>query len=242
MHRLSNKLLGPSEKECLPSMTTLKRMSWSILDTIGTDIDVALSAGGSRTITVIRPQEKIPYMIQHVECFRTIIEATLKTFPCTRSTPLTLELHVDEISTGNPLRADSKRKLHTIYGTFLELDIRTDGRLPLAVVRSTEAQKIRGGFSGFIATYLRHISLDPKDPLSSIGVVVDFQPDPLVFLAKLGPSVSCQLCKNISADEALVEADDTRYLVEGSFLPDIELNAAYRAELIRCTSGISAMK
>ena len=54
VHRLSNKLLGPSEKECLPSMTTLKRMSWSILDTIGTEINVDLSAGGSRKITVTR--------------------------------------------------------------------------------------------------------------------------------------------------------------------------------------------
>ena len=80
VHRLSNKLLGPSEKKSLPSMTTLKRMSWSILNTIGTDIDVPLVAGGSRTITVVRPQEAIVYMIQHVECFRTMIEATFEKF------------------------------------------------------------------------------------------------------------------------------------------------------------------
>ena len=148
VHRLSHKLLWPSEKEHLPSRTALRKKPSSLLDTIGTDINVDLSAGGSRKMRVIRPQEAIPYLIQNVQCFRTIFETTLRTFPCTPSSPWTLEYHEDEITPGNPMRPDNKRKFHIIYCTFLELDISSwsDGWLPLAVVRSTEAQKFRGAF------------------------------------------------------------------------------------------------
>ena len=222
VHKLTKKVLDAASHDCveaddIPCRGTLRNYSLRLLKTLGTDMDVPLSGGGSMKITVIRPQEAIPYVIENVPAWRTIFETVAAHSPCTPSSPWTLEYHEDEITPGNPMRPDNKRKFHIIYCTFVELDISSwsDGWLPLAVVRSTDAQKFRGGFSGFIATYLRHISLDPKDPLSSIGVEVDFQPDPLVFLAKLGPSVSCQLCKNISADEALVEADDTRYLVEG---------------------------
>ena len=115
----------------------------------------------------------------------------------------------------------------------MELDISSwsDGWLPLAVVRSTDAHELRGGFSGFLAAFFRQVFLDPEDSLSSFGVLVDIRPDPLVFLAKLGSMVcdgdshrqaiackgaggtmTCQLCKNITTDEALVAADASGYL------------------------------
>ena len=138
-------------------------------------------------MTAVRPQEAISYCIQHVPCYREAFKSALLASPCTPATPWTLQYHEDEITPGNVLKHDNRRKFHMIYCTFVELGIwhNSDGWLPLAVVRSTVARKARGAFSGILKTYLRHVFLG-GDALSSIGVVVDLQPHPLVFLASFG--------------------------------------------------------
>ena len=68
VHKLTKKVLDATSNDCaaadnLPSRGTLRNYSLRLLKTLGTDIDVPLSGGGSMKITVIRPQEAIPYLL-----------------------------------------------------------------------------------------------------------------------------------------------------------------------------------
>jgi len=156
VHKITKKKLQAASHDCveaddIPCRNTLRNYSLHLLKTLGTDMDVPLSGGGTMKITVIRPQEAIPYLIENVPAWRTIFETVTAHSPCTPSSPWTLEYHEDEITPGNPMRPDNKRKFHIIYFTILELDISSfsDGWWPLALVRSTVARKFRGLFLVF---------------------------------------------------------------------------------------------
>ena len=148
VHRLSLTLLEHSD--ALPSLRTLQSMSSSVLDVIGTEIDVPLEAGGTMKIKVVRPQEAIPYLIAHVPAFRNLFDIRIKLFPCTLGKPWMMLYHEDEITPGAVLRPDSQRKFHILYATFKELGVTsaTNGWIDLALIRSHLAHQFCGAFSG----------------------------------------------------------------------------------------------
>ena len=68
VHKLTKKVLDAASHDCveaddIPCRGTLRNYSLRLLKTLGTDMDVPLSGGGSMKITVIRPQEAIPYLL-----------------------------------------------------------------------------------------------------------------------------------------------------------------------------------
>ena len=75
---------------------------------------------------------------------------------------------MDEVTPGNVIRPDNRRKHHCIFGSFLQFDeylCQADAWLPLGVLRSGVARlRIRGGISAALK-FLLHSIFTGADPM-----------------------------------------------------------------------------
>ena len=112
-----------------------------------------------------------------------------------RRSPWHIVVYVDEITPGNPLKPDNKRKLSVAYWSFLELKqhLRHEAYwMPLACLRYHLVSKLQGGMSEFFVGLLQR-SLEPF----TAGVVVKIDDEPELLFASLA---------NVLGDEAALKA------------------------------------
>ena len=108
--------------------------------------------------------------VSDCQCFRTLMSKTLSK----HGHVLTLVLYYDEVTPGNPLHPDNKRKTHLFYVTLQEFGKATrnvQAWLPATMVKHDTTDQMDCQFSQFLRNVLR---MWKNSPLFSSGVSLDF--------------------------------------------------------------------
>lgn len=111
----------------------------------------------------------------------------MELFPCTPATPWTLLFATDEVTPGNVLRPDNRRKHHALYVSFLEFGVylcKTSAWLPVGVLRSCICRRIVGGISAAVK-YLLHSWFTGPGSLSQHGILLN-PGQPVLLVAQCG--------------------------------------------------------
>ena len=192
-------------------------------------IELPLNCGGKFLWEVSRLDRLVQLFCRDSQKFNHVMKLAAG-----RANPLHLILYVDEVTPGNLLRPDHKRKFHAIYVSFVEIGqsvlCKEEIWLPLALLRSTIASQVRGGMSNCMRLLLRSIFLQPCRAFA-VGFPVDLEGPTLIrvtfghFIADEAAIKStwsfkgasglrpCLRCKNIvSARSNLAHGDD--YLLD----------------------------
>lgn len=193
------------------------------------------TSGGVFRWPVIPLQDLLPHCVGQCAGFRAIFEQTVSRCRPSPAQPWHIVLYCDEITPGNPLRPDNKRKVTAFYASFLEFKdaLRCEECwLLLGVLRSSLLKDIAGGMSAVVRQLLRQMLLGPRN-IRTAGALCG---STLVFgrfhrilgdeaavkaaLATKGASglKPCLHCKNVVAKAAdgrqdLVDCDVEGYLV-----------------------------
>ena len=107
--------------------------------------------------------------------FRDVLRGMWEANPSTSDTPYHLVCYGDEVVPGNVLRLDNKRKVFCFYVCIREIGdaLIKDEHMwfPVAVLRTTIAKEVTGGFSKAMRVLLRRWFL--QDKISERGVCLD---------------------------------------------------------------------
>jgi hypothetical protein len=162
--------------------------------------------------------------------FHTYMAERLQAHPSSVDNPWSLVLYTDEITPGNVLAPDNKRKIQAIYVSFMELEphmlSREEAWFTIGTIRSKTVKSLHGGMSQLIGAILKHLFIGIVS-LSATGVCLQHGNRQMVRLfARLhciiqdgnahkelfhckGSSGTkfCMLCRNIVAMAAHIDAD-----------------------------------
>ena len=106
--------------------------------------------------------------------------------------PWRLVISFDEFTPGNKLRLDNARKCMVVSVTFLELSslrFKESAWMTIAVIRSSQIHKIRGGFGHCLRQLLRRLLGGPLG-LASSGVPLDVGGNSYLLFARLANILS----------------------------------------------------
>ena len=110
-------------------------------------------------------------------------------------------LYADEVTPGNPLRPDNRRRFWSFYIGFQELGpvalSREQYWIPLAVLRTCKANSVRGGLSAAFRALVRACLLAPAN-LAVVGMPIEFDEG--------GPQLLRIKITNILADESALKS------------------------------------
>ena len=189
-----NKLSAdPTVLEAAASRWTIHGAVGQIMKDIGRTSTLTLQCGGSFEWHHACIRKLLPEFVSRHASFGDL-------FGNCGSSPLSLVFYSDEITPGNVLRPDNKRKVHAFYIAFKEFGpahlCQEAAWLPLAVLRSCVAKRVAGGFSAVCRTLLGTIFGGPHC-LQAAGVVLKLPEGPRLVFARLS---------NILGDEAALKA------------------------------------
>ena len=210
------------------------RATASIMDAIGQIDDLAMESGAFSWCHA-EPQKLLQYFVDNSRGFADLLSSKLQQSPSTYQQPWHLVLYCDEITPGNVLRPNNRRKVHAFYFSCRELgrDIlcHAEAWLPVAVLRATVVKDVNGRLSHALCVLLQRFFAGPQG-MSTAGVVLCFSGQPMVFFAKLGNLLGDEaalkacwgskgaagllprfLCKNITTHD-VAEFDRAGYLVD----------------------------
>ena len=150
-----------------------------------------------------------------------------------RGAPLSVILDYDEITPGDVLRPDNKRKMHAIYFSFRnfpqEFLRSSEAWLPLGILRSKTVNRFKGEFAGAMKWILCAVV---NESTLADGVVIELSAGPRLVMGGLSNNLAdgaalkaafeckgaagnqpCISCKNVVANsfEKTLREDD--YLV-----------------------------
>ena len=159
-------------------------------------LTLPLEVGGEFQWHICRPDLLVRYFVQECPNFAEVMQETVQRVGI--GVPLNLVFYCDEITPGNILRPENKRRFDAFYFSFRELGptllCRAEMWMPLAVLRSGVLRTIKGGISNCVRLLLRTFFVD--GPFATTGVVLP-TPDPVLLFCKFG---------NLLADEAAIKA------------------------------------
>ena len=90
-------------------------------ESVVTHVKLPLRDGGEFSWPIACPQDLLPLCLSECAGFREVFEQALSAQPATFCRPWRLLIYLDEITPGNPLRPDNKRKIMAFYASWLEL-------------------------------------------------------------------------------------------------------------------------
>jgi len=183
--------------------------------------------------------------------------------PCTLASPWSIILYCDEVTPGNVLRPDNRRKIQRFYMTFKELGAEVlshaEAWFPLATLRSTVCKQVEGKLSCAMRAMLRGLFVGPA-AFDRTGVVLQLPQGPTVLLARLTNMLGdesalravwsskgaagllpCLLCKNICTRDLSAE-DASSYLQDLSCSSAAALDLASDADIIEKVDALRAMR
>ena len=254
--------------QLLESEPTVRWGIRSVLSDLNTSIcskiELALTSGGSFSWDVAALQDVLPQCLNKCAGFQQLFSKALSACPPSFGNPWSIVLYLDEITPGNPLRPDNKRKMTAFYASFLQLGgfLRVEEAwLTLGILRSSIVKDVKGGMSGVLRSLLRDMFLGPRS-LRTGGIVVHGT----ILFAKFGrllgdeaagksvwsvkgaagtrPCLDCKNVVSIATDrkESLIDFDDAHYLVDIS-CPDVaRFDPMSNEELWRSHDILSRMK
>ena len=158
------------------------------------DISLPLGDGSVFTWSVCSVPKLVQYLAAHAPSFCRIMDQATQ---ASNGGPLHGILYLDEVTPGNVLRPDNRRKFWAIYLGFEQVEAgnlcREELWLPVAMLRTTIAHQV--GVSYCVRQLLRSVLLQPTK-LASIGSAIQLSSPTLLRLA----------ITNILADEAALKA------------------------------------
>ncbi len=154
-------LLEPSKEEVVPAryirQTTLEKEIALDFSTV----KLPLIAGGYLDWPTALPHAWLPCCLR-VPAFRDISMQSCAKHPSSFQRPWNLVLYLDEITPGNVLRPDNKRKITAFYASLLEFDdfLRYEAAwMTLGTLRTGVVKNIKGGMSNVVRQLLRAMFL-----------------------------------------------------------------------------------
>ena len=126
--------------------------------------------------------------------FGDLLAEALVRAPATPAQPWHLILYSDEVTPGNALKPDNRRKMQCVYWSFLELGsaalCHTDAWFLVAAVRSNVVQELEGGMSHLFKALMPLFFDQATHHLATGGVHLQVREQALRLHAKFGVMVS----------------------------------------------------
>jgi len=126
---------------------------------VGTTLPLPLGPGKDWDWHIADLRRQLKYYLQNSTGLRQAFAMAWEKHPSTEETPWHLIVFDDEIVPGAVLKLDNRRKMQGVYLAFLELGPEflccQDVWVPVALLRSTVAKTILGGWSGCMKALLR---------------------------------------------------------------------------------------
>ena len=217
------------------SRHTCNRAARDSIEDVKETTQLPLVKGGQVKWTYLNPQKLLNKCIGRSPMLASGYEAALQDHPNSSESPWGLIVYFDELTPGNVLRLDNKRKTMAIYMSFAQLGhhrlCKTELWLTIAVARTSFIKTIAGGWSNMLRVLLRSAFLG-ADSFQN-GVVVHTRGPRFIFARlsnviadeaalKLGLDCKgasglrpCPMCKNVMLKGSEVaNRDRTGYLVE----------------------------
>ena len=117
------------------------------------------------------------HIAQESDVFRHLLAECWSLHPCSDAHKWSLLVYGDEVTPGNPLRPDNKRKMCCFYiairelgGSILKHEMVW---IPVGVIRTEVTKRVRGGLSTVFKVILRRLFL--HEALGSEGITLDLQ-------------------------------------------------------------------
>ena len=182
------------------------------------------------------PNKILDFYIRECPGFAGMLWTLISVSPPTHQRPWHVVFYVDEITPGNPIRTDNKRKIVVFYFNFLELGpeilCREDAWLPITVVRSPMLRLIRGGLSAVLRA-LTNEFFQRDEGWSKAGIVLELEIHTLCFFvyARLlgdadalklawgnkgaSGNIPCMVCKNCATVlSEIADFDESGYMID----------------------------
>ena len=241
---------------------------WEIRDTLSTQLaavctrlPLPLIGGGTFSWHVALPQRLLPFLLKQPGGLSTAYLSAFQAHPCDHARPWRFALYADEITPGNPLRPDNKRKILAFYAGWVEMgDILRleESWMTIGVIRSSQCKDIPGGLSRVVAVLLRALFTGPES-LNHAGIAVGQH---MLFSSfgrllcdeAAGKSIwgvrgaashrPCLQCKNVVAlsEDSLASHDATGYLVDIACIDPARFDPAEDGDIASAFDAISAMR
>ena len=229
-------------------------------------IKLPLKAGGFFDWHVTLPQDLLPHCICKCQGFGNIVRRVLEQNPPSVNRPWRLVLYLDEVTPGNLLRPDNRRKMVAWYASFLELGnfLRLETAwLTIGIIRSTQAKLVAAGLSGVMRHLMRKTFLGPRS-ISNAGILVPLA-CPILLFAKFHRLIAdeaackavwnvkgaagirpCMDCKNVVAiatekNPSLCEFDTSGYIVDIACFDQKRFDPQGDGDLARSHDALQAM-
>ena len=202
-------------------------MAADILHKIGTEVQLPMESGTVHILKIATPQAVLSHFVDCAPAFREVVQITLDQRPL----PWRMVLYHDEISGGNVLRPDNRRKVCAIYATFLEFGqlLRNELMwLPIATIKHDTTSAAAGQLSGVLNVVFKRCfggdsleagcMLQLREPRLLLFKVSNLLADEAALKATWSVKGAsgikpCLLCKNVVAKGTLKQLHHA-YLVE----------------------------
>lgn len=202
-----------------------KLSSWSINEFVRTTfkavshtVELDLADGSKFRWQIARPDKVVEHFARSSPTFARLIGDAARR---AGADPLSGVLYFDEITPGNVLAPQNKRRCWGVYLTFAELGSVALSKeqywLAIATLRTSIAARTRGGFSACLRALLRAVLLSPCN-LGTVGAPVMLPSGPFLLRMRLSHILAdegalktamsakgaaglrpCYLCRNVTS-------------------------------------------
>jgi hypothetical protein len=195
-------------------------------------------------VSYIDPVALLAHMAEHCVEFSHYLHQRLKEAPPTPQSRWNIVVYSDEVTPGNQLKHDNKRKVQAVYWSFAELGAQwLSSELSwfvLTVVRSSVVNRMAGGMSTLLNIVLQSFFKQPHD-LFDNGIVLHTVAGRSMLFATLGCMISdesaikqswackgssgtmlCLCCRNVVAADSELH----NYEATGSLVPSTETDVS----------------
>jgi hypothetical protein len=185
----------------------------------------------------VNPAAMLVHAASESSCFGKLIKDTCDRHRPCYSKPLSLALYSDEVSPGNQLKHDNRRKLQCIYWTVAELGPKAlcdeDNWLLLTTVRSAVVRRLPGGM-GQLMEMMLNVFFSTGCNFEQ-GLLINTCHGPCMVYARIATKLGdesalkkafdvkgatgllmCMLCRNIVAHNCKLHAHDTTQFFQPS--------------------------
>lgn len=227
---------------------------------------VAVAGAAAHTFDVINPFAYLYYVFFHCLAFRQAFELALLRFPVSAASPWRLIFYCDEVTPGNQLAQDNKRKVWAFYFSFLELGSamlsQEDAWFCIAAMRTSRVANCAAGIAQAFSALVKLLFTGLATSLHRTGMILK-RPNGTTFrfFARLAivlqdggahkhvwcmkgdaGSKMCLLCRNLVSEKSEVICEDGTNLLTCSIIHEHELDFATDADIRGSVRRLAALK
>lgn len=226
--------------------------------------DLPAVNGGTIPLRIVHPLSFLWKAFNTCDPFASFIDSCLERTPCTPETPWNLILYSDEVTPGDCLVHDNRRKMQVVYFSFFEFGpaalSREDAWFTIAAKRSSEVNKISGGMSAVFGAILLLFFVTGGSNVALAGLalhrsgeatrhiyarlrcfVQDGGAHKITWHCKGDSGLKlCMLCKNLFTGKSDLCEEDNSNLLVCNVIDDTELDFASDADILNAVQNLAA--